>query len=1190
MKAAFSNSRGMTLILALFVILIISVLIVGLLLQSRSSRVGAHLHVEALRVRQLGESAMNLVNTRIQESTQTTGGQTWASQPGAIWNFGSTGNLLQIHKLYSALNETAATAVDLTADLPPADWANLSNEWVNLNAPYQKGAQLHFPIVDPRLFSGNAGSDPEGFSYTDAVAGTILPAGIPGDTQRLPMPVRWLYVLSDGRFVSPTAQADGTVLIPGAGPGAEIVGRVAFWSDDETSKVNLNTAAGGAYWDTPRINSEYEQSLALSQPVQGEHQRYPGHPATVDLRTIFPWFSLDELYDFVPKIRTGGSNGGAVETSAITKPPAIIPDNDRLFASRGEALYRTDRTRFAATSGHADAFAQRVVRGDFLLTASSRSPEVNLFGRPRIAIWPLAEAGVDRSPLDRLIAMCSSIRSNDQTKAYYFQRGVASSPTRDYTDIERNRELLAYLRKATSEPIPGFGGSFQTKYGGPVRDQILTEIFDYVRGATNLKDPLGKKFADPMPYDASNHTATMLEPGEGQVTPIRISAWGTKGFGRFITVSEAFLWMTWQGQGENTSTPAVDADPALAPAMPLPASAPGPDEVQIQTVFALQFIGQAVGYSEYSPNITVKVEGLNQLTLNGANMGFPASGSVKLETLGDVPMGAIEDFRAMVRDKRFSRNETEAARFPFYSDILKVPRTGQSSIAAATGPIIVSIYAGDGTDDANLIQKISLQLPEARFTAPLKPALKSDGTVTPRLWGTGSASDRFTKNKSRTRDYYMDVNDRTRSLVPTSGDHRLTAALAEVPSSFFMAHQGANGNTPAAWISNTAHVSSLQTPLAYNGYGPLALSTGRLDSGATYSAGVARPVVGTQVQGKPAAAVAWDWDTGIAARADGAYINKPDEGSLGRTSAGKGSYFGGSETGLESLDETMFLPNRQISSPGMFGSLPTGIDPTNPTGSTPWQTLQLRPDPASHPGNATPPDHLLLDLFWMPVVEPYAISEPFSTAGKVNMNSRIVPFSYITRETALRAVLKNEKLLALDPGKVRDYKHYSNTSTVSRLSLDLNETLKGFRERFNTGKLFVSPTEISSLYLVPEGQTLTGMVPFWQSHSLTGDNVREKPYANLLAKLTTKSNVYSVHVVAQSLQKRLGNNLDRFGEKGDRVTAEWRGTFLIERFLDPNDTRLPDFASPDSLTNWNDPKYQADRYYQSRVIQVREWR
>ena len=46
-----------------------------------------------------------------------------------------------------------------------------------------------------------------------------------------------------------------------------------------------------------------------------------------------------------------------------------------------------------------------------------------------------------------------------------------------------------------------------------------------------------------------------------------------------------------------------------------------------------------------------------------------------------------------------------------------------------------------------------------------------------------------------------------------------------------------------------------------------------------------------------------------------------------------------------------------------------------------------------------------MDLFWMPEVEPYAISDCFSTAGKINMNYQIVPFTYITRNTALYCLI-----------------------------------------------------------------------------------------------------------------------------------------------------------------------------------------
>ena len=81
-----------------------------------------------------------------------------------------------------------------------------------------------------------------------------------------------------------------------------------------------------------------------------------------------------------------------------------------------------------------------------------------------------------------------------------------------------------------------------------------------------------------------------------------------------------------------------------------------------------------------------------------------------------------------------------------------------------------------------------------------------------------------------------------------------------------------------------------------------------------------------------------------------------------------------------------------------------------------------------------------------------------------------------------------------------------------------------------------------------------------------------------------------MHVIAQALKKNKAGDAGVFGQKGDHVAAEWKGTFLVERFLDPNDSRLPDFAGAAALSDWSSPTYNADTYYQTRVLQVKEWR
>src|SRR6202012_3258377 len=117
-----------------------------------------------------------------------------------------------------------------------------------------------------------------------------------------------------------------------------------------------------------------------------------------------------------------------------------------------------------------------------------------------------------------------------------------------------------------------------------------------------------------------------------------------------------------------------------------------------------------------------------------------------------------------------------------------------------------------------------------------------------------------------------------------------------------------------------------------------------------------------------------------------------------------------------------------------------------------------RPVPVCHPGIGTstniknvgppysnPPDHLYMDLFTMPVVEPYPISEPFSTAGKINLNYQIMPFGdYITRDTALRSLLRSEQL-TLIPVDAKKAAHsetgYSDDGSSYRHEIDENTTL-----------------------------------------------------------------------------------------------------------------------------------------------------
>jgi uncharacterized protein (TIGR02600 family) len=298
-----------------------------------------------------------------------------------------------------------------------------------------------------------------------------------------------------------------------------------------------------------------------------------------------------------------------------------------------------------------------------------------------------------------------------------------------------------------------------------------------------------------------------------------------------------------------------------------------------------------------------------------------------------------------------------------------------------------------------------------------------------------------------------------------------------------------------------------------------------------------------------------DWDTGPGFSPDGAMTNLPDAGTtLDPVTAYQ------SMTGGQFGAATQRSPNALIPSPVVFGSLPVGINPGTPAQSQAWRTLLFCPYPSgdqAHPGLISPPDYLLLDRFWMPVVEPYGISTCMETAGKINLNDQIAPFTYLHRSTALRALLHDLRIPAISPIYAASYK--STTTPMTKtiwLNVDENATITQIENRFATGDAYLTEGEICSVPLVPENVPASTLETFWTTRSgagfLTGDNLRELPYAQIYSRLTTRSNSYTVHVRAQVLQKLNDHTNPAVWREGtDRVLGEWRGSYEIERYLDP---------------------------------------
>ncbi|HEY5747985.1 MAG TPA: hypothetical protein VIU12_18070, partial [Chryseolinea sp.] len=246
----------------------------------------------------------------------------------------------------------------------------------------------------------------------------------------------------------------------------------------------------------------------------------------------------------------------------------------------------------------------------------------------------------------------------------------------------------------------------------------------------------------------------------------------------------------------------------------------------------------------------------------------------------------------------------------------------------------------------------------------------------------------------------------------------------------------------------------------------------------------------------------------------------------------------------------------------LLGSLPTSE-------TQGWQSLLFSPNPATgsgHPGLSNPADYLFLDLFWMPVAEPYPISEEFSTAGKINLNYKIMPFSYINRKTGLHALLKSTWLTALDNSLARNYKSHDKVkgmaSSQTRYTIDATETINRFdSDVFNSGNIFRSASQICSMWLVPQGSNAGNVESFWSGKLLTSDTAREQPYDHLYSRVTTKSNTFTVHWRVQALRKVPSGPAATWDESKDRMASELRGATMIERYIDPNATNIPDYAT-----------------------------
>ncbi len=1335
-RPRYLNS-GVALVLVLAFLVLISGLILAFFSSVTTDANSAASFASEVTTKQLADTAANLV---IGEITDATAGYqledpsnpkitAWASQPGMIRTYDDSGNPYRFYKLYSARNMvmTSLTGLNVNTEFDndvPTTWYNQPGIYADLNAPAlvpdatgsvtknNTNYRAVYPIVDPlasSTFSPN--SAVEGFTISSRLgAGNLKdPTGSPQNNPA-PMPATWLYILKDGTTLSPDASSSsgttvkflGSILPTSLNP---ITGRIAFWADDETAKVNLNTASEGTFWDYPKSNSE--TALNNNMPARDEFQRFPGHPAMTCLSTILQtvgskWNAANgraSIMALVPRIQDGGSMGG--NTHPDLKHPILL-DGDRLFASVDELAFTTHYggsygAQAPTRTVDPDFTNSQIEKLRFFLTTASRAPEVNLFNQPRICLWPLQantnaptmpEQAANRTAKDQMIAFCSATGTGNNYKPYYFQRyniyfgqyAAFHDGRKDYANPvpssqstwedfalssssatanpgNRNQVLFNYLQYLTSLNVPGFGGSLQAKYdsglpgsAGSERDQILTEMYDMIRTGVNTYDTATN--TDPPQYDYAPTRQGGPAAGETQLVPTVIncgmakatipSAKGwvntetrqptvTKGFGRFMTVPEVAVVFY--------NTTPTNPDKTKSPA-----------NAQIKAALLMDYFNPSPGMASWSPNVRYVITGLGPWKLgdtsgNAQTLGFPddtgtgAPFNWTTARVGYVDgnhctammglMAALHRFPdgndppATAGDsgdpgKIVGNNNTEY-QYPF------VTQNNGASVANPDSPktqkpqymyfsggkITVKIYAGyeklSGAP-AQLVQTLHFNFPE--ITQLPVPTYTGKPNFQDRMF-QGKPSTLIDSNNDVVRSVIFPSDTPSRGYATggsvskpnaAQGDMRILAAMDVVPEQAFTPHPYYNDKTQrlAFSLRDPEFISNAPTPVQP-----------RLVAGVDWSGPPIVPIGQTRAENT---AGVGDFDNAMGGIQDGPYINKPDEGNY---NTGGGAWI--NNTGFFIVEDgASYSPNRQVSSAIMFGSLPSGVKATEAAiygntlqGGKPWQTLLFCPNPAagaSHfgfgqsvstphtPPYKTPPDHLWLDLFTMPIVEPYPISEPFSTAGKVNLNYQIAPFTHITRSTGVRAVLKSTQIMAIKTGD-------PDKSGGARYKIAVNAsgggdggTLTGFQNIFNRGDIFRSASQICDIFLVPDlgggtGPSYSGMSSWWNAELHTGDNVREFPYGHIYPRVTTKSNTFTVHMRVQTLRKANINDAKTAGfwdEARDKVLGEYRGFTTIERYVDSADPNLPDFANVTAPAAGSAPP-SLDQYYKFRTVTTKQF-
>ncbi|XHR30567.1 MAG: hypothetical protein ACFUZC_08385 [Chthoniobacteraceae bacterium] len=419
-------AKGSSLVITLAFLGILTILVVCINEIVRMDRTSSNLYAERAAAEMLSQDAVEELVAKLQQGTSDIN-RYWLSQPGQIvvgapQDDPSTSDVDERKILTGAKTpeeiETLSTSGDTGTQYYPRMIYLYSGSATTLSF---KDDFLNPPNLNVTTFQ-----DPSTFLITDRTSTSGTAAQ---------MQVRWKYVRKDGSVFpyEPNDPDHPLDLTSGSNP---IIGRYAYWADDESSKVNYNLA--------------WKRDSSLPQ----------GHPSQIALTALDVFSGSVSLADTLHQFVT-------------TNNYADI--NQHLFNSPSDARQ--------VSLNIADALK----KNKFEVTHYNHDPDTTFFNEQRIVLTTKKSRANGRPFLDILLddskdpgAVANLSQSKLNQTLFGSTTATASNPI--------SPGLIFYLSR-TDWPMVTGSGSFQSKYFGKNQDnkpqlvELALNIIDYVRSA-----------------------------------------------------------------------------------------------------------------------------------------------------------------------------------------------------------------------------------------------------------------------------------------------------------------------------------------------------------------------------------------------------------------------------------------------------------------------------------------------------------------------------------------------------------------------------------------------------------------------------------------------------------------------------------------------------------------------------------